>query len=132
MINFDAQIQTSRGHHQSFDFALVDDETVAPVNLAGYTLEATFRERGAAPLLLTTTSPAKIFAVDPPSGVVTLVIEAADTLLLPSRDIHSVRYTGSIPYTCICQIDGLIGGRRYLLATVAIDNISSAVAGETA
>jgi hypothetical protein len=129
MVDPDTFIQTSRGNYQSFFFDLVDDATGLPVNLTGYTLEATFRERGTGPLLLTTVTGAKLASADPPSGRIQLVINEADTLLLPSRDLSYCGCPTDPQYTCFCQIDGTISGKRYQLATIAIDNISSTVVG---
>jgi hypothetical protein len=131
MIDPDVQIQTSRGNYHSFFFDLVDEGTGLPINLTGYTLEATFRERGTSPLLLTTPQGAKLLASDPATGKIQLVINGADTLLLPSRDLTHCGCATDTPYTCFCQIDGTVSGNRYQLITIAIDNIASTAAGGT-
>jgi hypothetical protein len=129
MVDPDTFIQTSRGNYQSFFFDLVDEITGLPVNLTGYTLEATFRERGTSPLLLTTPAGAKLLTPDPFLGKIQLIINEADTLLLPSRDLTHCGCTADPPFTCFCQIDGTISGQRYQLVTIAIDNIASTAAG---
>jgi hypothetical protein len=131
VIDPDVFIQTSRGNYQLFTFDLVDETTGIPVNLAGYTLEATFRERGTSPLLLTTTQGAKLLAANPVDGKIQLIIDEGDTLLLPSRDLTYCGCSLDPPHTCFCQIDGTVFGKRYSLVTIAIDNISSTVVGGT-
>jgi hypothetical protein len=129
MIDPDVTIRIDRGCYQSFFFDLIDDTTRLPLNLTGYGLIATFRERGTTPLLLTTPLGDKLFSPDPAGGRVQLIIDEADTVVLPSRDLmHCVC---SDTFTCFCQIDGIVSGRRYQLATIAVDNISSTSAGET-
>jgi hypothetical protein len=131
VIDPDVFIQTSRGNYQSFFFDLVDDITGLPVNLTGYVLEATFRERGTSPLLLTTAAGAKLLTIDPVAGKIQLIISEADTLLLPSRDLTYCGCPADPPYTCFCQIDGTVSGNRYQLVTIGIDNISSTKSGGT-
>jgi hypothetical protein len=129
VIDPDVLVQTSRGNYQSFFFDLVDELTNTPLNLTGYTVEATYRERGSGPLLLTTPVGAKLLVTDPVSGRIQLVINEADTLVLPSRDLTYTNWNSDPPFTCFCQIDGTVDGNRYQLATIAIDNIASTVAG---
>jgi hypothetical protein len=87
MIDPDVLIQTSRGNYHSFFLDLVDTSTGFPVNLLGYTLIATYRERGATPLLATTIPGPKLVATNPTGGQINLVIDEGDTQLLPSRDL---------------------------------------------
>lgn len=130
MIEFDALIQTNRGYYNSFQFQLIDDITNTPVNLAGYTLSATFRERGSTPLLLTLTTP-DILTPDPISGLINVIIDEDNSKLLPSRDLTHCRSCEGIVHTCIMQLHGEFELKKYLLLTVAVDNISSTIDGET-
>ncbi len=132
MIDFDAKIQTSRGHYQSFAFDLVDEISNQPLDLANFTLDATFRERGKTPLLLTLSSP-KISSQDTSAGTVSVILDEVDSRLLPSRDrTHCHNDEFNCPaHTCVMQINGTAYGRKYLLATIGIDNISSTSDGET-
>jgi hypothetical protein len=131
VIDFDALLETSRGNYHSFFIDLVDEVTNTPVNLTGYALEATFRERGTSPLLLTIPAGAKLLVSEPADGRVQLILNEADTQVLPSRDLTYCGCETDPQYTCIAQINGTTGGRRILLATIAIDNISSTVVGGT-
>jgi hypothetical protein len=133
VVEFDALIQVNRGYYNSFQIGLVDETSGNPLDLTGYTLSATFRERGSTPLLLALTVPdiSSPTAIDQSLGLITIAISEASSLLLPSRDQTHCGSCENIR-TCIMQIHGLTGGRNYLLATIAIDNISSTLAGETA
>ena len=130
MVEFDALIQVNRGYYNSFQFQLVDDITNAPVDLTGYTLSATFRERGSTPLLLTLTDP-EVALPDPISGSIDIIIDETNSQLLPSRDLTYCHPCEGMAKTCVMQVHGETGGKKYLLLTVAIDNISSTSDGET-
>ena len=130
MVEFDALIQVNRGFYNSLQFQLIDDITNTPVDFTGYTLSATFRERGSTPLLLTLTDP-DISTPNPVSGSINVIIDEDNSKLLPSRDLTHCRPCEGITHTCIMQIHGETGGRKYLLLTVAVDNISSTIDGET-
>ena len=131
MIDPDVSVRTSRGCHYSLFFDLVDEVTQLPVNLTGYNLVATFRERGSTALLVTTPTGPKLAITDAANGGISLVIDGADTMVLPSRDITYCGCYSDLPYTCFCQIEGYVGGNKYDLITIAIDNISSTAEGET-
>jgi hypothetical protein len=129
VIDPDVFLQTSRGCYHSFFLDLVDEITGLPVSLVGYTLEATFRERGTSPLLATTASGSKLSIANPTNGNIQLVVDETDTQLIPSRDLTYCGCISDPPYTCFCQIDGIYAGHRYSLVTIAIDNISSTSVG---
>lgn len=132
MIDPDVLVQTSRGCYYPLFFDLVDEVTRLPVSLVGYNLVATYRERGKTALLATTPTGPKLAITDAVNGKISLVIDGADTRVLPSRDITYCGCLSNEPqYTCFCQIDGNIGGNKYQLITIAIDNISSTAEGET-
>jgi hypothetical protein len=130
VVEFDALIQINRGYYNSFQFQMIDDITNTPVDFAGYTLSATFRERGNTPLLLTLTTP-DISTPDPVSGSINVIIDEDNSKLLPSRDLTHCRPCEGITHTCIMQIHGVFDEKIYLLGTVAVDNISSTIDGET-
>jgi hypothetical protein len=132
VIDLDALVEASRGHYQSFEIQLVDDITNGPLDLTGWQLTATVRERGKTPLLLVLGTP-KIAAVLPREGKITIIIDEIDSKLLPSRDrTHYHHHHHDCPtHTCVMQITGITQGRNYLLATIGIDNHSSTTDGET-
>jgi hypothetical protein len=131
VIDPDVLIQTSRGCYYPLFFDLVDEVTRLPVSLVGYNLVATYRERGKTALLATTPTGPKLAITDAVNGKFSLVIDGADTRVLPSRDITYCGCYDDLPYTCFCQVEGQIGGNKYDLITIAIDNISSTAEGET-
>jgi hypothetical protein len=133
VIDFDALVQIDRGYYNSFQVELTDEISGNPLDLTGYTLSATFRERGSTPLLLTLGDPdiSSPTEFDQASGMVTVVISEASSELLPSRDQTHCGLCLETTRTCIMQINGVINSKNYLLATIAIDNISSTLRGET-
>lgn len=130
MVEFDALIQVNRGYYNSFQFQFADNITNTPVNLTGYTLSATFRERGSSPLLLTLADP-DIASISPEIGLIDLIIDEDNSKILPSRDMTYCHPCEGMIKTCIMQIHGVFDGKIYLLGTIAIDNISSTIEGET-
>jgi hypothetical protein len=131
MIEMDALFRVERGYYNSFQIQCIDEATRNPINLTGYDLFATFRERGATPLLLTLSDP-NVASSNRTTGLIEIIINENNSQLLPSRDqTYCGSHCDSIR-TCIMQIHGTTGGKTYLLATIAIDNISSTKSGETA
>jgi hypothetical protein len=127
MLANDIVIPCDRGKYQTYTFELFDLVSNTPVNLTGYDLYASFRERYDTPLLLTIGGD-KVAAVDRPNGKVQLTINESDSLRIPSRDATFLNCCDT-QYTCWCQIDGIYDGRRYQLVNIAIDNISSTYVG---
>jgi hypothetical protein len=132
VIDLDAVVKIDRGHYQLFEIQLIDDRSMAPPNLSGWQLIATVRERGKTPLLLTLVTP-KIIAISPIEGKILIEIDEVDSLVLPSRDrtYYHAHHHDCPTHTCVMQIDGITQGRRYLLATIGIDNHSSTIDGDT-